>query len=183
MQTMKELQAKSNAPKLLMTRMVLGRIRAFIKAAPYGLETSVALFGTRINGYRVALFAVGPGPKAINEPSFHQPDEDHLNRTFTDLLEGWPQLEWIGSLHVHPAGMHWLSQHDRRTVRALLSECALPDFTAGIVQRIGSFIKIFPYFLSDAQPDPCKMRLVVVPATDESVRRARSLARGEVDAP
>lgn len=182
MQTMKELQVETDAPKLLIPRIVLGRIRAFIKAAPHGLETGVALFGTRINGYRVALFAVGPGPKAINEPGFHQPDEDHLNRAFSDLLETWPRLEWIGSFHVHPAGMRWLSRHDCRTVRALLTECALPDFTAGIIQRIGSLIIIFPYFLSDAHHDPCRMRLVVVPAKDETVRRARSLAKGDVDA-
>lgn len=175
-------QTESHIPQLLVPEPVMGTIKAFITNSPQGLETSVALFGTRINGYRVALFAVGPGPKAIKKPCFHQPDEDHLNRTFTELLETWPRLEFIGSLHVHPTGMRWLSRHDRRTVHQLLSECALPDFVAGIIQRSGSFIMFFPYFLSNAQPDPCKMRLVVVPAKHESVLSARSLAKGEIDA-
>lgn len=171
-----------NAPQLTVPKHVFRTIRAIITTAPQGLETSVALFGARTANRRVTLFAVGPGPRSIHQAYFHQPDEDHLSRTYAELLTEWPRLEWIGSLHIHPHGLLWLSGHDRQTVRSLLSECTLPDFTAGIIQRFGSLIKIFPYFLSEKQIEPRRMRLEIVAARDSNVRLARSLAKGKADA-
>ena len=167
-------------PKLILSYAVLSTLCATAAETPEGLETGVTLFGARHDGCRVALFAVGPGPKAIHTPSFHQPDTDHLNREFEQLMQSFPLLEWIGSLHVHPLGMPWLSGHDRRTVAQLLSEQSLrlPDFVAGILQRQGSRFAIYPYFLASSDPLPWFMPLEIVAEEAAVWRGAQDRAKG-----
>ena len=167
-------------PKLILSDAVLSTVCATAAETPEGLETGVTLFGGRQDGCRVALFAVGPGPKAIHTPCFHQPDTDHLNREFEHLVQSFPLLEWIGSLHVHPLGMPWLSGHDRGTVGQLLSEQSLhlSDFVAGILQRRGSRFAIYPYLLAPSDPVLWFMPVEIVAEEAEVWRTAQARAKG-----
>ena len=164
-------------PKLLMSEPLFLDIRTSICQTAEGLETGVTLFGTRLDGCCVALFAVGPGAKATHLPGFHEPDAEYINRKFNELKKSNPNLEGIGSLHVHPFGMPGLSGHDRRTVRILLENDALklPDFIAGIIQRRGPCILIYPYWFSAGDCQAHSAPLEIVADTADLVSRAKML--------
>ena len=131
---------QSHLPRLVVSPETLASIRKTVEQTPEGIETGVTLFGVRADSGFTALAAVGPGPNAIHTPSFHQPDANQLNREYERLLEQWPGIEWIGSLHVHPYGMPYLSRHDRNTVERIFGDASLrlSEFVAGIIQRCGS---------------------------------------------
>jgi hypothetical protein len=151
-------------PRLVCSESGLKHIQTIVAEMPEGLETGVTLFGTRQDGCRVALFAVGPGPRAIHTPGFHQPDCDYINQEFERLRQSLPGLAWIGSLHVHLFGMTWLSGHDRKTLKNLfeLETLQLPDFVAGIMQRCGKRLAIYPYLLTQGEFLPWLMPLEIV---------------------
>jgi hypothetical protein len=164
-------------PKLLMSESLFLDIRALICQTAEGLETGVTLFGTRLDECRVALFAVGPGAKATHLPGFHEPDAEYINRQFDGLKRSNPSLEWIGSLHVHPFGMSGLSGHDRGTVRMLLEDDALklPDFIAGIIQRRGPCILIYPYWFLASDCLAHSAPLEIVSEDADAVFQARAI--------
>lgn len=182
------MKNNTEIPKLIMTDSVMTAIRDVVEMASersyFKVETGVTLFGVREEGSRVALFAVGPGPEGIHRSTFYQPDTQYLNRRYKELKRELPRLEWIGSLHVHPPFMRWLSDHDKRTVRELLSNEALelPDFMAGILQGGGSNLEISPYFVNPADLKPRLMKLEVIPDDDPMMMQAR-LKAGEKPMP
>lgn len=173
-------------PKLIMTASAVTATREVVARASeqsfFKVETGVTLFGVREAGVRVALFAVGPGPAGIHQSTFYQPDADYLNEQYRELKKELPQLEWVGSLHVHPPFMRWLSGHDKRTVRELLSNDALglPDFVAGILQCYGPRLLVAPYFIEPTDSTPRLMKLEVIPNDDPLVKQARKEAGEEV---
>src|SRR3989442_12548400 len=138
---------QSHLPRLFVSPETLASIRKTVEQTPEGIETGVTLFGARGDSGFTARAAVGPGPNAIHTRVFHQPDSDHLNREYKRLLERWPGLEWIGSLHVHPYGMPYLSGHDRTTVERIFKDPSLrlTEFVAGIMQRRRGQLAIYPY--------------------------------------
>lgn len=165
----------SGNSSLIMSEAVYAAIRETVFATPDGLETGVTLFGCRDDGQSVALFAAGPGPRALHAPAFHEPDIAFLNRGFDLLRQSFPRLEWIGSLHVHPFGMPWLSGHDRRTIAAVLAGAdapVAPDFIAGIIQRQRSNMLLYPYRVARSDPQPRLIPLLVVPPQSDLVRQA-----------
>src|SRR5713226_3697716 len=164
-------------PKLLISEPLFLEIRALICQTAEGLETGVTLFGTRLDECSVALFAVGPGAKATHLPGFHEPDAEYINRKFDELKKSHPGLEWIGSLHVHPFGMPGLSGHDRRTVRVLLYDnvLKLADFIAGIIQRRGPCILIYPYWFSAGDCQAHSAPLEIVSEDADVVCQARAV--------
>src|SRR5947208_1521108 len=80
--------------RLVVSEAVYRAIRSIIFETREGLETGVTLFGTRQNESRVALFAVGPGSRAVHTPGFHKPDTDYINREYGRLKETFPGLAW-----------------------------------------------------------------------------------------
>ena len=80
--------------RLIVSADVLSSIHETVEQTPEGVETGVTLFGVRLDSSFMALFAVGPGPKAVHSPVFHEPDSDHLNREYKKLLERWPGLDF-----------------------------------------------------------------------------------------
>jgi hypothetical protein len=163
---------------LILSEELFLAIRSTICQTPEGLETGVTLFGVRQETCRVALFAVGPGPQAVHTPGFHQPDTEFVNDAFARLRATMPSLEWIGSLHVHPFGMPCLSGHDRRTMSTVFRDCGdwVPDFVAGIIQRHGPCLLIYPYALSPEMPDGRLAALEIVPDDNEVIYEALRLA-------
>jgi proteasome lid subunit RPN8/RPN11 len=137
------------------------------------------LFGVRGDSGFTALAAVGPGPKAVHSPVFHQPDADHLNREYQKLLERWPGLEWIGSLHVHPYGMPYLSGHDRNTVERIFGDPSLrlSEFVAGIMQRRGQCVAIYPYVIDRDDRSPWLTPLEIVSTQSDVWRNAERTAK------
>lgn len=182
---MTKMKRNTEIPKLILTASTMTAIREVVAEASeqsfFKLETGVTLFGVRQAERRVALFAVGPGPAGIHRSTFFQPDADYLNDRFRELKEELPRLEWVGSLHVHPPLMRWLSDHDKRTVHELLSNEALrlPDFVAGIMQCYGPRLLVAPYFIQPTNPAPRLMTLEVIPDDDPLVRQARQDAGEE----
>jgi hypothetical protein len=164
---------------LILSEGLFLSIRSTICQTPEGLETGVTLFGVRRETSRVALFAVGPGPRAVHTPSFHEPDAEFVNEEFARLRTTLPSLEWIGSLHVHPFGVPWLSGHDRRTLSNLFRDCAdlVPDFIAGIIQRHGPCLLIYPYALSPEMAEARLATLEIVPDDRDVFCEARRLAQ------
>jgi hypothetical protein len=139
----------------------------------------MALFGSRENGCRTALFVIGPGPEAIQSPVRFQPDVNHLNCEMHKLAALYPGLEWIGSLHVHPFGMAYLSGTDRRTLAQLLGDQSLcmPDFVAGIIQRQELRYAIYPYLVYADDQFPWLLPVEVLPDDAEPVKIAESAIR------
>ena len=179
---------------MVLSEPVYAAIRATIAETREGLETGVTLFGARQDGMRIAFAAVGPGPRAVHSPGFHEPDAEYVNREFDRLRESFPALEWIGSLHVHPFGMQGLSGHDHRTVAKLLALhpglLYLPDFIAGIIQRRRERFAIYPYFFEVNDPLPWLLPLqivaedaVILRAAEEHARRAQPAASIAIHAP
>ena len=66
--------------RLIVSPELFSSIQETVEQTQEGIETGVTLFGGRGDSGFTALFAVGPGPKAVHTPVFHQPDADHLNR-------------------------------------------------------------------------------------------------------
>jgi hypothetical protein len=166
---------------LIISEPVYAAIRETIAQTAEGLETGVTLFGARNDGLRTALCAVGPGPRAVHTPGFHKPDIEYVNREYARLRETLPGLEWIGSLHVHPVGMTWLSGHDRSTVDRLLAmhpdRLHLPDFIAGIIQRRQGRFAVYPYLLGPHDPTPWLLPIQIVAEDAASIRDAEQRAR------
>ena len=150
--------------RLVVSSDVLSSIQETVEQTPEGIETGVTLFGVRGDSGFTALSVVGPGPKSIHTPGFHEPDVRHLNDEYERLRQTWPRLEWIGSLHVHPFGMPQLSGHDRNTVDSLFSypSLRLTEFVAGIIQRRARRLAIYPYVISSDDRSPWLMPLEIV---------------------
>jgi len=125
------------------------------------------------------LAVVGPGPNAIHTPVFHQPDADHLNCEYGQLRERWPSIEWIGSLHVHPYGMPYLSGHDRNTLDRLFDDplLRLTEFIAGIMQRRGGRLAIYPYVISTSDRLPWLVPVEIVSSQSDVWREAEQTAK------
>jgi hypothetical protein len=171
---------KESIAALTISEPAYAAVQAIVRATREGLETGVTLLGRRLEGSRVALFAIGPGPKAVHTAGFHEPDIEYVNRERSRLLESFPRLEWIGSLHVHPFGMPWLSGHDRHTIRKILTEAGglyMPDFIAGIIQRQGPSMLIYPYLALSADFEPRIVSMRILPDNTDLVRRATEAAK------
>lgn len=167
--------------KLVFSEPEIAATHAIVEDTPEGLETGAAMFGARVDDQHVVLAVIGPGQQAVHTPTFHEPDADYLNQKLEQLKKFFPCLEWIGSYHVHPSGMAWLSRHDVRTVNRLFvgaSGTFLPDFVAGIIQRRGKKLEIYPYLLTPNNLEPRLMLMAIVSEQSEIIRRARDCARG-----
>ena len=169
--------------KLMMSDWLYSTIEETIGQTPEGLETGVTLLGIRQENYRTALFALGPGPKAIHRTCFHQADTAYLNEEFNRLRQVYPKLEWIGSFHVHPFGMPSLSGHDTATLENLFSdeELGLSDFTVGIIQRRNGRLAIYPYYLEVGDSFPWLLPLEIVSEETDIISTAEAIA-GSKDA-
>lgn len=167
-----------NTPTLVLPENVWEDVRRIVEAAPAVHETGVSLFGVTVGERRVALAAVGPGPRATQTPVFYQPDTEYANAAFDALRSALPAICWVGELHVHPRGMTWLSGHDHETMRRLLAdrELELTDFVAGILQREAGKLAIYPYYFSRALYQGQEAVLEVVGPSDYIVRDARLCA-------
>lgn len=172
------MEDKKEMPLLILTDSMLRFMHDVIMGASPGVETGVTLFGTRDANCRVVLRAVGPGPSAIHRPTFFQPDVAYLNTQFEQLRAALPSLHWIGSFHLHPPGMRWLSERDQRTVQQLLNDetLGLPDFVAGILQRYGTRLEIEPYLIQPGNRESRPMTLQVVADDTPLVQQARQTA-------
>jgi len=170
---------QSRLPRLIVSPDIFASIQETVEQTTEGIETGVTLFGVRWDSGFTALAAVGPGPKAVHTPVFHQPDSDHLNREYKKLLERWPGLEWIGSLHVHPYGMPYLSGHDRSTVERIFGDASLclSEFVAGIMQRRGGRLAIYPYLLRSDDRTPWLVPMEIVSSKSDVWREAERTAK------
>jgi proteasome lid subunit RPN8/RPN11 len=97
------------------------------------VETGVRLIGIVEDARYIVLHVIGPGQKAKQEIYEYECDNDHAERQFARLLEGNPNLKFLGELHVHPGGFPTLSGTDLCTVRKILEE--YPFFIAGVIER------------------------------------------------
>src|SRR3989454_4436586 len=163
---------------LIVSPELFSSIQQTVEQTQEGIETGVTLFGVRGDSGFTALAAVGPGPKAVHTPVFHQPDADHLNHEYDRFLERWPSIEWIGSLHVHPYGMPYLSGHDRNTVERIFRDPSLrlAEFVAGIIQRCGGCLAIYPYVIRSEDHSPWLVPVEIVPPQSDVWREAERTA-------
>jgi len=150
-----------------------------VEQTPEGIETGVTLFGVRGDSGFTAIAAVRPGPNAVHTPNFHQPDADYLNREYQNLRERWPGMEWIGSLHVHPYGMPYLSGHDRNTVELIFNDpsLGLTEFVAGIIQRRNGRLAIYPYIIRSDDRSPWLVPMEMVSTNSDVWREAERTAK------
>src|SRR2546426_3214013 len=165
---------QSHLPRLVVSPETLASIQETVEQTSEGIETGVTLFGVQGDSGFTVLAAVGPGPKAVHPPVFHQPDADHLNHEYERLRELWPGLEWIGSLHVHPYGMPYLSGHDRNTVERIFGDAShrLNEFVAGIIQRRDRRLAIYPYVITSDDRLPWLVPVEIVSSQSDVWREA-----------
>lgn len=158
-----------------------------------GLETGVALFGVCVfklanpkaicgllKSHHVVLSVAGPGPRAVHEAARYSADGSYYTAIYWALQSAMPAIEWLGELHVHPAGMPVLSSRDYQNVHEILlgeDDTVHPqEFIAGVIQRKKDGVDIYPYFFTRSFLQGRLMDIERVPSCAEIVRRARSLA-------
>jgi hypothetical protein len=165
--------------RLVVSPQTLSSIQDIVAQTPEGIETGATLFGMRMASGFVVLAAVRPGPNAVHTPVFHQPDAAHLTRAYGRLLERWPALEWIGSLHVHPYGMPYLSGHDRNTLDRLFDDrsLGLTEFVAGIMQRRDGQLAIYPYVIANDHRSPWLVPVEIVSSKSDVWKGAERIAK------
>ncbi|HYR88518.1 MAG TPA: hypothetical protein VE422_30845 [Terriglobia bacterium] len=170
---------RQDLPRLIVSPETLSSIHETVGETPEGIETGVTLFGVRRDSGFTALAAVGPGPNAVHTPVFHQPDAEHLNCAYERLLERWPSIEWIGSLHVHPYGMPYLSGHDCNTVEEIFGDPSLrlTEFVAGIMQRRNGQLAIYPYVIRNNDRMPWLVPVEIVSTNSDVWRKAERTAK------
>jgi proteasome lid subunit RPN8/RPN11 len=179
MNSTKELSVESQTT-LVLPAHVYADICEVVSRTKDGCETGVWLFGVAVRDHRVVLAIAGPGPRATHEPVHYSADNDYASEVYNALRSALPSIEWLGELHVHPRGMPWLSQGDRRTVREILEGAAADtirphEFIAGAMQRRSREVDIYPYYFGSAT-DGRTMPMERVPTDAEIVRSARLAA-------
>src|SRR5207249_10502381 len=88
-------------------------------------------------------------------------------------------LDWIGSLHVHPYGMPYLSGHDRNTVERIFKDPSLrlTEFVAGIMQRRGGRFAIYPYVIRSDDRSPWLVPVEIVSSKSDVWRKEEWTAK------
>ena len=165
---------------LVLPAQVYADICDVVSRTKDGCETGVWLFGVPVRQFHVVLAIAGPGPRATHEPVHYLADNDYASEVYNTLRSALPSIEWLGELHVHPRGMPWLSQGDRRTVREILEGAAADtvrphEFIAGVMQRRAGKVDIYPYYFrsfTEGRTIPMER----VPTDAEIVRSARLAA-------
>jgi proteasome lid subunit RPN8/RPN11 len=166
--------------KLFIPKHVYTEIVTSVLETREGLETGVTLFGTSLEGSdggHIVLAVAGPGRRATHEPAHYSGDDSYANAVYTALRSAMPGISWIGELHVHPRGMTWLSNGDRRTVKEILTgngDTLYPqEFVAGVMQRRNRAVDIYPYHFTREGLTGSAMELAVVHSDAPVVHEAR----------
>lgn len=179
MSSTKEFPMESQTT-LVLPAQVYADICDVVSRTQDGFETGVLLFGVAVRDHRVVLAIAGPGPRATHEPVHYSADNDYASEVYNTLRSALPSIEWLGELHVHPRGMPWLSQGDRRTVREILEGAAADtvrphEFIAGVMQRHSGKVDIYPYYFRSST-EGRTIPMERVPTDAEIVRNARLAA-------
>lgn len=136
--------------RLVIPREILEQIRRIVYQTD--VETGLSLLGA-IDGDCVVKAIIEPGGNPVEEAYRYRPDNDYENAMLNSFLDQDPTLQWIGELHVHPAGMTWLSSTDRKTIQEILlggdADTLHPEtFIAGVMQRVNGGVKIYPFLFT-----------------------------------
>lgn len=166
-------------PKFVLPQRIYDQIVDTVANTPEGLETGVTLFGVSVeeSASYVVLAIAGPGRKATHRPVHYSGDEDQANTVYEALRSALPGICWLGELHLHPTGMHWLSSGDRRTVTEILTgtdQTLHPsEFIAGVMQRREDSVDIYPVHFTRTSLDGETMDVHVVDTHAVIVKAAR----------
>jgi len=186
---------------LVLPEDIRTQIRDIVRDTKDGLETGVSLFGVRVPRvliryccsigknvivyYYVVLAVAGPGPRATHRFAHYSSDTDYTDGIYQALVSALPAIQWLGELHLHPRGMTWLSEGDRRTVRDVLqgdpkATLSPSEFIAGVMQRCEDGVAIYPFHFSRDEAEEQAMWIKHVPANSHMVRCARDAAAGQL---
>jgi hypothetical protein len=180
----------NNDLRLVASAPVIEEIKEIVFQTPLGYETGVALFGMPVGSPSdkrrrfVVLAVAGPGPRATHETSRYSSDTAYTSAIYRALKSALPSIGWLGEIHLHPAGMTWLSSGDRQTIRQLLAGTAggtvrPHEFIAGVMQRKADGLDIHPVFFDRARLGGVPLPIEHVSSSDEVVRKARDLAASD----
>jgi len=128
------------------------------------VETGMTLFGRKDGQTLEIMYVCGPGQKAIHQVAHYEPDHDHVDDFYNDLLKRDPAIQHLGEFHVHPFGMRRLSGGDRTTVHEVLK--VYEHFLAGVILRRRGGLEIYPvYFTRESEEE---LERIYVPRRNES---------------
>lgn len=176
---------------LIIPKQVHREITRIVRATPEGLETGVTLFGIALaeipdpqadppmHSHFVVLSIAGPGRHAVRQPAHYAVDHEHATSVYAALGCLMPGIQWLGELHLHPAGMTWLSAGDHRTIRALLAgdeDGAPPELVAGVMQRHSHAVDLYPFYFTAQHPKGRAMAVYVADSISPLIDEARLIA-------
>ncbi len=134
-------------------------------------ETGGILIGRIMDGFAIAPFAIGSGPKAKRSWARFSPDTNWQQRKLDKLSKKY-RLNYLGSYHKHPGNLREPSRWDTQTAQEILSDPGwnISEAVFPIIIPNGEKIEIYPYYISrqrrELQPIPWE----IVSRRDQRVR-------------
>ena len=191
----------STAPALIIPNNVFSDIQHIVSEAEDVYEPGITLFGVPMDSkllrkHCVVLAVAKTGLESAVEPTLDGQNVEYLSFSYRLLRDELPSLCWLGALHVHPAGMHWLTVGDKSWVQALLTggsegiQCPEAfiagvlywgkeaiDFVHGIPQRRENTLDFFPCYFTRECPDGLPVNCISYVESDSAIiKEARDVA-------
>lgn len=187
---------------LLIPDNVFRDIQRIVSEAHDVYEAGITLFGVPMDTKHppstcwVVLAVAKTGLEDAKKPTHDGLDAEYLNFAYRLLRDSLPSLRWLGALHVHPRGMHWLTLGDRRWVQGLLKSASddilrpeefiagvlmwrkeAVDLVDGVDQRRENALDFFPSYFSREHAEGVPVNGISYIGSDAPlVKEARDLA-------